>query len=595
MSPINIVDRLFGPRLGPVFIRFLPPDQRNDVEKVHKIALLLGTNIVLVALITPYAIYEYVNRGFWHPGSLANFICILSLLVMGPLIYFTGSIYFASLLMPIAAVIALPLSVIGKGMIFADELMWNTLLPVAACFFCGTQTGFFLTLLACTSVVGMAFYQNAEGYLPPGLTTLNLIHRTVTVLSIMLGSWILAAIYEHFRLRAQNQLIEGQRLTEEASRTRSQFLANMSHEIRTPMNGVLAMTELLLDTSLTPEQMNFAQTIHKCSSDLLVIINDILDFSKIAAGKLTIEIRPTAIREMIDDLTLIFAPRLREKKLNFSCSVDPNLPEKIQTDSIRLRQILVNLISNAIKFTDTGSIALQVTYEHLGRQIPEVFFSITDTGIGIPATSSERIFHPYSQIDASTTRRFGGTGLGLVICKSLAEALGGQIWFESEEDKGSTFYFKIAASPVVPTLQTPAVALTNPKFNLKILVAEDNEVNLQVILLILSKMGIHADSVHNGKEVLAALEKRRYDAIFMDCQMPEMDGFEATRLIHEIYQDHRPRIIAITASAMKEDRARCFATGMDDFISKPVTREAIFEALNKISVRDSLPSFESIG
>lgn len=583
MSPIKIIDHLLGPRFGPMFIRFLPPNQRSDVEKVHKIALIFGTNIVLIFLIIPYAIYEYLNRGFWHPGSIANFICILSLLVMGPLIYFTGSIFFASLLMPLTAIIALPLSVIDKGMIFADELMWNTLLPVVACFFCGTRSGFFITLLGCTSVVGMAFYQNAGGYIPPGLTTLNLVHRTVTALSIMLGSWILAAIYEHFRLRAQNQLIEGQRLTEEASRTRSQFLANMSHEIRTPMNGVLAMTELLLDTDLTPEQKNFAQTIHKCGDDLLVIINDILDFSKIAAGKLTLEIRPTAIREMIDDLTLIFSPRLREKKLNFKCTVDPNLPDKVQTDPTRLRQILVNLIGNAIKFTTSGSIVLQVTYDHLGRQIPELFFSVTDTGIGIPNAAFARIFQPYSQIDASTTRRFGGTGLGLVICKSLVEALGGQIWFESEENKGSTFYFKITASPVTATQQLQGVLPIVPKFNLQVLVAEDNDINLQVILLILSKMGIEADSAHNGKEVLAALEKQRYDVVFMDCQMPEMDGFEATRRIYELYNDDRPRIIAITASAMKEDRAHCLATGMDDFISKPVTREAVFEALSKIS------------
>ncbi|MBI3698180.1 MAG: response regulator [Acidobacteria bacterium] len=385
---------------------------------------------------------------------------------------------------------------------------------------------------------------------------------------------------EKQKLEIEALLVEAQ----QASRLKGEFLANMSHEIRTPINGILGMTALALETELNEEQRECLDTVKVSADSLLVVLNDILDFSKIEAGRMELDPVDFSLRGCLGDAAKTLALRAQQKGLGLVCDVGPEVPEALVGDPSRLRQVLLNLIGNAVKFTETGQVVVRAQADSGSEQEVVVRFAVADTGIGIPAHKRDLIFEAFRQADGSTTRRYGGTGLGLAISSKLVALMGGQIWVESEPGCGSTFCFTSrfqlsrARSVPGPAAVSPGAPASR---RLRILLAEDNPVNQMVAARLLEKMQHQVTVASNGQETLAALEQQPFDLVLMDVQMPEMDGLKAAAVIRKREKTtgaHLP-IVAMTAHVMKGDREKCLAAGMDGYVPKPVRLEELREAI----------------
>lgn len=410
---------------------------------------------------------------------------------------------------------------------------------------------------------------------------------------------------EQLRVNYQ-QIIESKEKAEIANVKKSEFLANMSHEIRTPMNGIVGVAELLKETKPNEVQRNYVDILLTSSHTLLDIINDILDFSKIEAGHFELDPTKFDLKSLIQQQANEYSIRAKQQELFFDCNIDPAVPQEIEADSVRLKQVINNLIGNALKFTHRGYVELNIKLleNETGNQLQ---FEVKDTGIGIAKDKLDSIFNKFQQADGSTARQYGGTGLGLAISQKIVELMGGKLQVTSEVDLGSSFYFSIpidtpstAIGGIVQSspnlVEFPASSGTqmkklSPKYKtgLKVLVVEDTRVNQQVIQVMLNLLGLEVDIANNGVEALEYCQQNEVDAILMDCHMPVMDGYEATQKIRQLegWAAYVP-IIAVTANVIKEDRERCFEIGMNGFLSKPVKPKEIEEALI-----DYVPAYQS--
>jgi signal transduction histidine kinase/CheY-like chemotaxis protein len=407
------------------------------------------------------------------------------------------------------------------------------------------------------------------------------------------------------KARAEQQHREIERLLQEAqqaSRSKSEFLANVSHEIRTPMNGIIGMTDMVLATPLNSEQREYLDTARLSANSLLTILNDVLDFSKIEAGRLELTPIEFGLRQHVEETTRIFSVAAREKNLRLEVSTDARVPDRVVGDPDRLRQVLVNLIGNAVKFTAEGGVRVAIEIESESADAAVLHFAVSDTGIGIPADKQNLIFEAFRQADGSTTRKYGGTGLGLAICLRLVNMMGGSIRVESQPGKGSTFHFTCRFGLVRDpegAKPTDGISLRNmltavgthhadvePRPRLRILLAEDNLINQRLVTRLLEKRGHSVERAGTGREALEWTERESFDLIVMDVQMPDMDGLEATTVIREREREtggHVP-IVALTAHTMKGDRERCLEAGMDNYINKPIDAVKFLEVIEATAV-----------
>lgn len=388
------------------------------------------------------------------------------------------------------------------------------------------------------------------------------------------------------RERAEAELKVAKQAADDANRAKGDFLAYTSHELRTPLNAIIGFADVLLGSELRPTQNDYVRRVKNAGTRLLTLINDLLDLSKIEAGKLNIEYADFQLRQTLDEVLYEQSVRAKEKKIGLEMHIAPDVPDNLIGDSLRLRQILLNLIGNSIKFTAQGKIAAEVKLKQLINGVAHLEFAVTDTGIGIPSDKLPKMFERYSQAEASTARKYGGTGLGLSICKSLVELMGGTISVQSEVGKGSVFTFDLPCK-VQPAAQAPEKPVTTVEADrfdgMTVLVAEDNEHNQLLIELLLKKKGVDVTLVDDGAQAIDKLAATDYDLVFMDLEMPVMGGFEAAAAIRQNEKSNgkRATIVALSAHPPEEQRDNCIAAGMDDFLMKPFNDQSLRAMLQK--------------
>lgn len=553
---------------------FLPEYIRDDilVEKARSLVIIsLSVSAACLGLAA-------ILWGRMYTSSIGVLIGLASVNALMPFILRYGSTYYLpAAVISFSGVLAMPFLVYNQGGLTSPAAVWFPILPILAFHLLGYHMGFVVSATVFMEIIYFIFLHQNEVLPPsPDLSRFAFGLTVGTVFSTYVSYVQIQAQLRTHKLREQSR-----KQAERASKIKAEFLANMSHEIRTPMNGILGMCNILLDTQLNNNQKYHLNIIKSCGDTLLTLINDILDFSKLESGKVTLETVGFKLDQTIQEIIDLLKPKSVENNVDLSFNIDDSCPSTLMGDVTRVRQIIFNLVGNALKFTKDGSVEILVKGLKQPDGLYQIQVSVKDSGIGIPDNVKDSLFQSFSQVDASTTRKYGGTGLGLAISKGLCEMMGGTIWVDSELGKGSTFHFTFVAREgsnleLANHSKAKGVRGLAKTIPLKILLAEDNRINQIVVTKYLTKMGYKADIAANGQEAVEAVEKNQYDVILMDCSMPTMDGFEATRTICAKWpKGQRPLIIALTASVLQSDKDACAAAGMDDFLSKPVTIEDI--------------------
>ncbi|MFZ5439579.1 MAG: ATP-binding protein [Myxococcota bacterium] len=506
-------------------------------------------------------------QGIWL-AALLNFVMV----VVGP-IALTGIKRTGRLTPWFQLTLGSALLLYGPGMLAqtpTDEtnLFFSVIIPLVAGFMFGGASAVRWTLAtAVVSIISLAL--GHAGYSLPATDPTPLLSKSLNVVTSLSMTALFASAFHAVRRDALAK-------AEAANRAKSLFLASISHEIRTPMNGVLGMAEVMLQEAKDPVAREQLEVIQRSGQLLVSLINDLLDLTKLEARRLTLELRDFELAGLLADVERLYLPLAKEKQLALVLEIEPGVPEVLRGDPLRLRQVLFNLVSNALKFTEAGQVTVRV--KRAADQ--QLEFSVEDTGIGIAPEVQARLFTVFEQADASTTRRFGGTGLGLALARQLVALMGGQLWVASQPGRGSTFSFTatLPAGQLVhvePPRPTPVPA--EPR---RVLVVDDNPINLRVATSLVRKAGFEVDGVTNGGHAVDAARTTRYHAVLMDCHMPEMDGFEATQRIRALPAPFgEVRVIALTASISEEDLTACRRSGMNEVLAKPISLETLAKAL----------------
>ena len=577
---------------------FVPLEHsKSDIEATRRARMVVSVSATVVFFGPAYVAI------FWYFDSplmvVAAALTTLALLATPFVLRQTGSVVLAGNMLSLSLFAVVSLYSFVMGGLQAPGTLWHCAFPIVGFALASFRSGVFWTTAAMVEIVALFFAERAGLLSSPldlsedslkwiGLSSDLGLVLLVLVFTLAFESQKNAAL-ERFGA-ANRELEKANREAREASRAKSEFLANMSHEIRTPMNGVLGMARRLTQADLEPEDKRVAGIIRRSAQALLAILDDVLDLSKVEAGQLALEKSPTDPCDLITDTVELLGEAARDKGIELTTRIEQDACRLVDTDPVRLRQVLVNLVSNAVKFTEVGGVEIRLIDLQPSDpgSAPRLRFEIADTGIGIAPEHQESVFDVFTQADASTTRRFGGTGLGLAICARLVELMGGDIGLESTAGAGSTFWFEIPAeessSAAIDARDSSGITL-GPN---RVLVADDDPINQEVTVAMLREIGCVVDTAADGREAIAALRPHEHSLVLMDCQMPDVDGYGATRAIRdaERLDPSRPRmpIIALTASALKEDRIACLESGMDDHLAKPFTIRQLHDILETWSI-----------